>query len=371
VGNLTGINTPIITVGSGNIEYILRHDGEVQWGKKHVINSHELIGGSCVNYSQRLLNVGAQVFPVPLVGQDPHGRKIRDEVLAAAIGKGLSTAEKQFIKSDDFFIPGVRTPKATVLVHQERRTVFSEAFRGGQATENHIQKRFNRLNQMLAGPPGSVMIGHITLDADSHRPGLITRMAIDSFHDRFLIFANFGNSQLQHGIGFWREGLKLIDLLQLNVEEIKKMFRQGDRFKSLYEIITWLQYHSITSVITLSKFGAIGTYKSGKDGIVLAWPLDIGGLVDPTGAGDAFAAGMVASLQGKKEFTFQNFLAAIAQGRLWASYACTTIGACSGCPDTNTLDDYCQQNSRLSDKRLEITESVNSEQIVNLIEKAF
>jgi len=371
VGTDTDIKIPIITVGSANVEYVLHHHGEVELGKKHVISSHELIGGSCVNYSLRLLRVGTHVFPVPLVGQDANGRKIRDEVLAAGIGKGLSAAEKQFIQSDDFFIPGVRTPRATVLVHQQRRTIFSEAFMGGQATENHIQKRFNRLNQNISGHPGSVMIGHITLDADTHRPGLITKMAIDSFHDKFLIFANFGNSQLQHGIGFWQEDLKHIDLLQLNVDEIKKMFRQADQFKSLYEIITWLQYHSITSVITLSKFGAIGTYKSGKDGVVLAWPLDIGDIVDPTGAGDAFAAGMVASLRGKKEFTFQHFLAAIAQGRLWASYACTTIGACSRCPDRNVLDEYYQQNSRLSDRHLEITESVNSEPIINLIEKAF
>jgi sugar/nucleoside kinase (ribokinase family) len=371
VGQDRGIKIPIITVGSGNVEYLLEHNGEVELGKKHVIRSHEQIGGSCVNYSLRLLNVGAQVFPVPLVGKDANGRKIRDEVLAAAIGSGLSAQEKQFIESDDFFIPGARTPKATVLVHQKRRTIFSEAFSGGPAIENHMQKRFTLLNQILLGHPGSVMIGHITLDANTHRPGLITRMAIDSFRDKFLIFANFGNSQLQHGIGFWQKDLRHVDLLQLNVEEIKKMFCRGAQLKSLYEILTWLQYHAITAVITLSKFGAIGTYKSGKDGIVLAWPLDIGDIVDPTGAGDAFAAGMVASLQGKKKFTFQNFLSAIAQGRLWASYACTTLGACNSCPDKNTLDDYYQQNSRFSDRHLEITESVNSEPIINLIEKAY
>ena len=272
MGKDSGLKIPIITVGSGNVEYILEHNGEVELGKKHVISSHEFIGGSCVNYSLRLLNVGTRVFPVPLVGKDPNGQKIRDEVLKAAIQQGLSAEEKQFIESDDFFIPGVRTPKTTVLVHRERRTIFSEAFIGSQTTEPHIQQRFNRLNQILSGHHGSVMIGHITLDADTHRPGLITRMAIDSFHDKFLMFANFGNCQLQHGIGFWQKDLKNIDLLQLNFEEIKKMFRQSDQFKSLYEIITWLQYHSISSVITLSKFGAIGTYKSGKDGIIMAWP---------------------------------------------------------------------------------------------------
>lgn len=371
MGNDTGNKSPVVTVGSGNVEYVLLHDGIVELGKKHLIDGHELIGGSCVNYSLRLLNFGSQVFPVPLVGDDPNGRKIRDEILTAALGRGSGAEALQFIESDDFFIPGVRTPRATVLIHQDQRTIFSEAFLGGSATADHIRNRFNRLNQMLSGRHGSVMIGHVTLDANADRPGLITRMAIDSFRDNFLMFANFGNSQLQHGIGFWQADLKHIDLLQLNVEEIKKMFRQADQFKSLHEIITWLQTHSITAIITLSKFGAIGTFKNGKEGLVLAWPLDMGGIVDPTGAGDAFASGMVAGLQGQKEFTFQDFLAAIAQGRLWATYACTSIGACSNCPDKKTLDEYCRSNACLSDRHLEIIEAHNSEQIINLIEKAF
>ena len=54
----TSRSIPIITVGSGNVEYILEHDGEVELGKKHIIDSYELIGGSCVNYSLRLLTTG-------------------------------------------------------------------------------------------------------------------------------------------------------------------------------------------------------------------------------------------------------------------------------------------------------------------------
>ena len=122
---------PIITVGSGNVEYILHHNGEVELGRKHVIRSHESIGGSCVNYSLRLLTVGTNVFPIPLVGNDRNGHKIRDEILQAAIHKGLSADEKLFLESDDFFIPGAQTPKATVLVHQvgENRVIALHASR--------------------------------------------------------------------------------------------------------------------------------------------------------------------------------------------------------------------------------------------------
>ena len=371
MGIKTDEHIPIITVGSGNVEYILQHNGEVELGKKHLIDSHELIGGSCVNYSLRLLTVGTNVFPIPFVGKDRDGQKIRDEMLKAAIQKGITEDERQFIESENFFIPGARTPRATVLVHQERRTIFSERFTEGRATEKHIRQRLQLLNQLFSDHQGSVMIGHITLDADTHRPGRITKMVINSFSDNFLVFANFGNCQLKHGIDFWQEDLKHIDLLQLNFDEIREMFRQEGGFKSLSEIVAWLQDHSITAVITLNRFGAIGTYKNGRDGIILAWPLEIGKIVDPTGAGDAFASGMVKSLRGRKNFTFQNFVSAITEGRLWASYACTTIGACSSCPTRKALDDYIRSNSQPHKKHLEITESVYSEQIMNLIEKAY
>lgn len=367
----TSRSIPTITVGSGNIEYILEHDGEIELGKKHIINSYELIGGSCVNYSLRLLTTGNVVFPVPLIGEDHGGRKIRDELHKAGTKTGLNEDAKQFLKSEGFFIPGVRTPKATVLVHKERRTILSEVFKGTQTTEIHLHKRFQLLDELITDPQGSVMIGHITLDGDPDKPGSITKRIISSFGDKFLVFANFGNSQLQHGINFWEKDLRQIDLLQLNLEEIRQLFKDRDKKASLYEILEWLRQHSITAVITLSRFGAIGTYKNGKNGITLAWPLDIGKIVDPTGAGDAFAAGMVSSLKGNRSFSFDDFKAAINTGRLWASLACTTIGASGYCPTKHILAEFASKHTTPAEDDIEVTNSVSTERILNLFDKAY
>ncbi|MFO7557282.1 MAG: carbohydrate kinase family protein [Desulfobacterales bacterium] len=363
--------SPVIAIGSGNVETILEHDGEIQPGRKHIVNTHELVGGSCVNYSMRLITAGNTVFPIPFIGDDRFGEDIRKALLDIGRRNKISKKALTFIDSKTFLIPDVQTPKAIIVVHRGKRTIFSQGLTGITVSEKHIQKRLDLLNDLVAGDTGSVMIGHITVDSDTRKPGRISRKIIDAYWNSHLIFANFGNSQLNHGVEFWKEDLCRIDLFQLNLDEIRRLFKKGNQVLSLSKILKWLRKHSITAVITLNRFGAIGTYKDGKEGIVLAWPLNIGKIVDPTGAGDAFASGMVSTLRGKKDFSFDDFLSAIAVGRTWASYACTTLGASSGCPDQEMLDAYQKQHAGSHNGRMEVTTAGYVEQIMDLIDKAY
>jgi sugar/nucleoside kinase (ribokinase family) len=93
-------------------------------------------------------------------------------------------------------------------------------------------------------------------------------------------------------------------------------------------------------VITLNKFGAIGMYRGDTDRMIIAPPMPVIDLVDPTGAGDAFASGIVGRLGGNKSFSFDALVSAIQTGRLWASYACTTLGASYGCPTGDQLQRF-------------------------------
>ncbi len=362
---------PIITVGSGAVENILAHHGDIQLGKKHQVKFYEALGGSCVNYSLRLLNTGNCVFPIPFIGADPNGSIIRREFIRLACEQDLPEPAKAFIRSDDFFFPNIQTPRTTIIVHRGHRTIFSQKLKWKKDTEKHLQKRLDGLNDLIPGKSGSIMIGHIAMDGDVQNPGRLTKKMIHAYHSGFLIVANMGNSQLKHGIDFWKNDLKHVDLFQLNLGEIRTLFKQGRRHRRLYEIVNWLRRHAMTSVITLNRFGAIGTYKNGKEGILLARPLDVESIVDPTGAGDAFAAGMVSSLQGKKDFTFQDFKAAVIEGRLWGSYACTTLGASCRCPDRNALDAYRSKTSKLSGEILEIKTAAHAEQTMDLIDTAY
>lgn len=363
--------SPIITIGSGNVEHILAYDGEMQIGRKHIVTSYELFGGSCINYSLRLIAVGMDVFPIPFVGKDRHGYDIRKHLIKTGLERDLNEKALQFISSEDFLFPDIQTPKAIIVVHQGYRTIFSQGLPIRKNIEEHVQNRLDLLYNLVSDNAGSVMIGHISVDGDNNKPGIISKKTINTYFNKFFLFVNFGTSQIKHGIDFWIKDLAHIDLLQLNLEEIRRLFKQSGRNSSLNEIIKFLREHSITAVITINRFGAIGTYKDGKDGIILAWPLKIRKIIDPTGAGDSFASGMIASLNGNKSFTFEDFMSAIIEGRCWASYACTTLGASGNCPDLKILNTFCKKYSNLSHKLIEVSKSDYAGQIMDFIDMAY
>jgi sugar/nucleoside kinase (ribokinase family) len=361
----------IVTVGSGNIEYILEHKGEIIPGQKHIVKAHEFFGGSCLNYTFRLMAAGYDVFPMPLVGDDPSGQKIRKALLEYARPEALSKTIQTFVAADDFLLPALETPQTTVVVHAGRRTIFSPELGAAREATQSLMQRFDKVADATGSGRMAVMIGHILLNGDASNPGEVTQKIIERFYRQHLIFVNFGRSQYRHGIEFWEKALKNVDLLQLNLGEIRHLFRDTKNPVTLSGVIDWLKAHAITAVITLKQLGAIGTFGDGSDGLVFARPLNIPAVVDPTGAGDAFAAGMVASLKCQKNFGFQDFKAGMTQGRLWASYACTKIGASTDCPDLKTLAAFEKACAAPGGEVLHITDDQYAHEIMNFIDEAY
>jgi hypothetical protein len=80
---------------------------------------------------------------------------------------------------------------------------------------------------------------------------------------------------------------------------------------------------------------------------------------------------MISALYGKKDFSFEEFVSAIIEGRLWASYACTTLGASSGCPDRKKLVAFQKQHSGSYNRLIEVTRAGYAEKIMDLIDEAY
>ena len=116
---------PVLAIGSGNDEHVLRCDQEVILGQKHLVDTAERFGGSCINYALRLLACGIPVIPIASIGGDEIGRRIREYLLTVANQYCPDEAVLQFLSSEAFFTPGIRTPHTSVLVHGSRRTIFS------------------------------------------------------------------------------------------------------------------------------------------------------------------------------------------------------------------------------------------------------
>jgi sugar/nucleoside kinase (ribokinase family) len=341
------IHPLILNVGGGNAETVLISDGEIVLGRKHSVLVNELYGGSGVNHALRLIEAGFDALPILAIGNDKIGCSIREQIIRATKMSHTSRILSEFIEEsgDNFFDPYIHTSSTTIVVHGAKRTIFTQKLRNGEHFVRHIKRRITDIINSNLPPPAVVMIGHIHSDGkdiNRQNPGECSKYVIDSFKGKSVIYANFGNSQINLGYTYWRELLPSIDVFQLNIEEAKRFFSDttGER-KSLTDIVNKLREIKVNAVITLDRFGAIGIHKEAPDSIFFSWPIihdeDV---VDPTGAGDAFAAGMVSHFCKNTDIHSTNFQTAICTAQLWAAYACKTYGGSGECPNQQQLYEF-------------------------------
>ncbi len=248
--------------------------------------------------------------------------------------------------------------------------------KNGQNFLNYVQKRIDDVDKVTFTTPSAVMIGHIHSDSKEisrKNAGNVTKYIIDTYKNSSMIFTNLGSSQLSLGLDFWKKYLLEIDLFQVNLNEAKKFFcgKKGKELK-LTEIIKLIRTLNINVVITLDKFGAIGIHKDNKDTVFIAWPvLDAKEVIDTTGAGDAFAAGLVAYMVKAPNIEAVSFKDAISHARMWAAYACSTYGGANQCPTAKQLEEYQQKIALNGNKSVEITNQDYTSEILTLLDIAF
>lgn len=334
----------IVVIGGANIEYIITSDHPIEYGAKNSVDIEELYGGSGVNYTLRLLHADKTVYPILFIGDDHAGHQIQREIAHALPAKDEEL--EHFITQNAFFVPDVVTPRSTIIIEGSRRTILTHDKNNCNCFRNYVEKRIGACDKASA-----LIIGHIHNDKPSlnrHAEDLSTLFAIRYFqNNNTLIYANFGASQLSHGFGFWKTHLPLIDILQLNIYELKNFFKQEGEYPTLEKVVSIIQELGISVIITLDKFGAIGILKGHNDTIFMARPVELGErFVDSTGAGDAFCAGMVSLLEGSKDITPKEFKAAMSMARSWAVYACMSYGGANRCPDAPTIAAFHEEISR-------------------------
>ena len=186
-----------------------------------------------------------------------------------------------------------------------------------------------------------------------------------------LILANLGNSQIVMGYDFWKDEIEAIDILQLHIEEMKILFASNNKELKLTEIIDILIEKKISAIVTLDEFGAVCTFKDAGDRIIIAPPFELGNIVDPTGAGDAFAAGLIATLAQSPTISFSNLYSAVDDARFWAAKACLSLGGSSTCPQRSELDDFKAQLQKREDNSLEFKKKSEADKYLRIIEKAY
>lgn len=370
----------IVTLGGGNAEYLYELETEIISGEKNVVTeARELAGGGGMNCSARLIAAGFDTYPILAVGNDRSGTKIRDELMLYAEKARISKLLRDFLCSPEFFVRDLTTAFATLIVLAAKRTILNYGARGNPVIfQKHIHKRLRQMMELTAANPTVIHISHLpnlvsSKSADIEAGNEVIKDVLRAYGRKCVVSFNPGTSQIRHGIRYWETELKQVSLLQLNMSEAKQIFAIDGLSPSLVHMIQWFKEREISVVITLDRFGAVGNYKSGKDGIVFAWPIELPAIevVDPTGAGDAFAAGVISEICGHPDFGFQDFLTAINTGRFWSAYACTTLGGASNCPDRSTLSKFRTEIERKGHIPVEVIHQENAVRDLRLINKAF
>ena len=370
--SLAGSREHIAVIGGVNEEYVLQLDS-LGVGKKNNVETYSMFGGSGLNYTMRLLNTEFPTIPILSAGNDYLGHRIMEQVLKTMDQVQMFEGALSFIRSDKFFVPGARSQRTTILVEEDRRTILTDHADEAGRYFDHMKSRVCLLNSHIR--ISTVIIGHIHADKQD---GKCTRYIISYFNERNVpVFANPGDSQIRLGYRFWERDFQKLSVLQLNLNELKALFREDSNTKSLAGIIDWLTERRITAIITLDKLGAICTYGDGSDGMILALPLKLAHIVDTTGAGDAFGAAIASELYRKKvqapdrAFSFQDLFFATKKARFWAAYACRTIGGAAGSPGLWELESLEREINGSGAQQVEVRSKTESQSILHLLDVAY
>jgi len=151
--NHNGNYAKIVTIGSGNIEYVMQLGGEFRIGKKNQVDSTELLGGSCINYSLRLMNAGFDVFPIPSIGKDLIGLSIQNKLLNTGFKNGASKESIEFIKSEDFLYRTSTAPIPPLSFIMEAARFSHKNWSGWKISGNTFKTVWDRLRPLSMEAP--------------------------------------------------------------------------------------------------------------------------------------------------------------------------------------------------------------------------
>ena len=65
------------------------------------------------------------------------------------------------------------------------------------------------------------------------------------------------------------------------------------------------------------------------------------------------------------------FLNAVVTARVWAAYACTTLGGATKCPNRRTLDEFCDETLAQQPDPVEVQQMRYVDRILRILDKAF
>ncbi len=272
----------ILVVGSVALDTITTPSGHAE----------EVLGGSATYFS-----VAASYFTdvsvVAVVGDD-----FPEEHVAFLQRKGIDTSGIQRKKGKTFRWRGEYTGdmnSATTL--ETQLNVFGDFA--------PIIREEHRRREML-------FLGNIDPD--------LQRLVLEQMEQPRLVACDTMNYWIHRTPESLRKTLSLVDLIVINDSEVRDLARERNLFQAARTILSWGPQ---TLVIKRGEYGAMMITPKAVFAIP-AYPLTE--VVDPTGAGDSFAGGLLGYLSGRESLDEAALRQSIVFGSVMASFDVTDFG---------------------------------------------
>ena len=203
------------------------------------------------------------------------------------------------------------------LAGLERRSG-SKTFRwSGKYHENMNERdttavELNVLAEDLPPVPEQYKDSEIVFLANTHPAG--QQALLEQFPDRKLAIADTMDLWIENENAALKDLLRNLDGLVLNDQEAFQLTGKTNIVRAAEAVI------EMGPKFTVIKKGEHGAFLMHEDGMAALPAYAARDVVDPTGAGDSFAGGMLGHLAATKDFSLPNLRRAIAYGTIVASF---------------------------------------------------
>lgn len=261
----------VLVVGDVVTDILAIHPDGLVPGSDTPADVHLTGGGSAANTACWLAGLGCPVTLVGVVGDDPAGTDRVAELSAAGVGTAVRRA------------PGARTGSVVVLSHGQERTMLCD--RGANSRLSTVD-----VDAALAATPDLAHLhlsGYALFDGASRDAA---RYALDAAADRGAgtsVDAASAGPLGRVGATAFLSWVHRADVLLANQAEARVLAGHDGPPEALARTLTG---YVPRVVVKLAEVGAVWAERDGEPVTVPARPVDV---VDPTGAGDAFAAGLL------------------------------------------------------------------------------
>jgi sugar/nucleoside kinase (ribokinase family) len=292
----------MIVVGDLVTDVLVEQNGPIQVGSDTDAAIRVGGGGQAANTAAWLAHARQEVTLVAAIGDDVAGRERVAELEEAGVHCAVRVH------------PGTATGSVVVLTGPAERTMITDRGASQLLDPEHV-------TAVVAGaPPGSHLhlSGYPLLHAGSRAAGLAALAAAAGRGLTVSVDAASAAPLRAVGAAAFLDWVRDADLLLCNQDEADVLAGPGTATDQAARMTA----HARNVVV---KQGAAGAFWCGRDGVAVSGAASRVPMKDPTGAGDAFAAGLLAAW-----FSGAGPEAALAAGAALGAAAVARIGARPG-----------------------------------------